>query len=182
MRPEEGSEDLQPVQLLFKLGQLQISAAKVIQLHEPFENTLQAATKRDKAWLATRDTIAAKKEGLDPHFSIENELLLWKGRWYIPNDIDLKNMIVHDNHDSRVAGHFGIYKTLERLKHNYHWHKMEEDVKDYVHVCDTCQRNKSSRHRRYGQLELLKVPYRPWSSISMDWIIDLPESNGYMQI
>ena len=59
---------------------------------------------------------------------------------------------------------------------------MEEDVKDYVRACDTCQRNKSSRHRRYGQLEPLEVPYRPWSSISMDWIIDLPESNGYTQI
>ena len=59
---------------------------------------------------------------------------------------------------------------------------MEEDVKDYVRACDTCQRDKPSRHRRYGQLEPLEVPYRPWSSISMDWIVDLPESNGYTQI
>ena len=65
-----------------------------------------------------------KKEGLDPHFSIENELLLWKRRCYIPDDIDVKNMILHDNHDSTIAGHFGIYKTLDRLKHDYHWHKM----------------------------------------------------------
>ena len=91
-------------------------------------------------------------------------------------------MILYDNNDSRVAGHFAIYKTLERLKRNYHLHSMEEDVKDYVRACDICQRNKSSCHRRYGQLEPLEVPYRPWSSISMDWIIDLPESNGYTQI
>ena len=91
-------------------------------------------------------------------------------------------MILHDNHDSKIAGHFGIYKTLERVKHNYHWHRMEEDIKDYVRACDTCQRDKPSRHRRYGQLEPLEVPYRPWSSISMDWIADLPESNGYTQI
>ena len=62
LRPKEGSEDLQPVQLLFKPSQLQISAARVIQLCEPFEYTLQAPTKRDKAWLATRDAVAAKKE------------------------------------------------------------------------------------------------------------------------
>ena len=77
----------------------------------PFENILQAAAKRDEAWLATRDAVSAKKEGLDPHFSIENELLLWKVRWYISPDIDLKNMILHDKYDSRV-GHFSIYKTL----------------------------------------------------------------------
>ena len=59
---------------------------------------------------------------------------------------------------------------------------MEEIVKDYVWACHTCQRDKPSSHHRYGQLEPLKVPYRPWSSISMDWIIDLPESNGYIQI
>ena len=59
---------------------------------------------------------------------------------------------------------------------------MEEDVKDYVRTCYTCQRNQSSRYRRYGQLEPLEVPYQPWSSISMDWIIDLLESHGYTQI
>ena len=61
-----------------------------------------------------------KKPRLDPHFSIKDELLMWKGRWYILEDIELKNMILHDNHDSKIAGHFGIYKTLERIKHNYH--------------------------------------------------------------
>ena len=34
----------------------------------------------------------------------------------------------------------------------------------------------------YGELEQLEVPYRPWSSISMDWIIELPESDGFTQI
>ena len=109
-------------------------------------------------------------------------MLMWMNRWYIPDNLDLRNMILHDNHDSKIAGHFGIYKTLERLKHNYHWHKMEEDVKDYVCACDICQRDKSSRHRRYRELEQLEVPYRPWSSISMDWIIELPESDGFTQI
>ena len=91
-------------------------------------------------------------------------------------------MILHDNHDSKIAGHFGTYKTLERLKHNYHWHEMEEDAKDYVRTCDICQHDKPSRHRRYGELEPLEVPNRPWSSISVHWIIELPESNGYTQI
>ena len=119
---------------------------------------------------------------MDPHFHIENEVLLWKGRWFIPDDIDLRNMILHDNYNSKKAGYFGIYKTLERVKHNYHWHTIEEDVKDYVRACDKCQRDKPSRHRRYGQLEPPEVPYRPWSFISMDWIVDLAKSNGYTQI
>ena len=62
-------------------------------------------------------------------------------------------MILHDIHDSKIAGHFGTYRTLERLKHNNYWHKMEEDVKDYVRICETCQRDKPTRHRRYGEIE-----------------------------
>ena len=161
LHPEEGSEELQPVHFLFKPGQLRILAMKATQLRDLFRNTLLSSDKKNKAWLVTRDAVAAKREGLDPHFSIEEELVLWKGRGYIPDDIDLKNMILHDNHDSKIAGYFGIYKTLDRLKHNYHWHRMEEDVKDYVRACDTCQRDKPSLYRRYGQLEPLEVPYRP---------------------
>ena len=153
---------MQPVHFLFKPGQLQISVMKATQLRDPFHNTLLSTARKDKTWLATRDAVPGKKEGLDPHFSVHEELLLWKGRWYIPNDIDLKNMILHDNHDSKIAEQFGIYKTLERLRHNYYWHRIEEDVKDYVRACDTCQRDKPSRYRRNGQLEPLEVPYRPW--------------------
>jgi len=108
--------------------------------------------------------------------------LLWKSRWFIPEDRNLRTKILRDNHDSRIAGHFGIHKTLERLKHNYHWVKMEEDVTDYVRSCDTCRRDKPSRHKKYGLLEPLEVPYRPWSSISMDWITELPESGDCTQI
>ena len=147
LRPEEGSEDLQLVHFSFKPGQLRISAMKATQLRDPFRNILLSTAKMDQAWLATRDAVVTKKEGLDPHFSVQDEFLLWKGRWYIPNDIDLKNMILHDNHDSKISGHFNIYKTSERLKHNYHWHRMKEDVKDYVRAYDTCQRDKPSRHR-----------------------------------
>ena len=91
-------------------------------------------------------------------------------------------MILHDNHDSKIARHFEIYRTLEQLKHNYHQHKMEKDIKNYVQACDTWQRDKTSRYCWFRELEPLEVHYQPWSSISMDWIIDLPELNGYTQI
>ena len=73
-----------------------------------------------------------KKLGLDPYFNIEDELLMWKGRCYILEDIDLNNMILYDNHDIKIAGHFRIYKTLEWLKYNYYWPKMEEEIKNYI--------------------------------------------------
>ena len=59
---------------------------------------------------------------------------------------------------------------------------MAADVQDYVRSCNTCQRDKASRYKKYGLLDPLEVPFRPWSSISIDWIVELPESGGCIQI
>ena len=80
LRSEEGSEDLQPVHFLFTLVQPRISVMKATQLRNPFRNPLLRITKKNKAWLATHDAVAAKREVLDPHFGIQDDVLLWKGR------------------------------------------------------------------------------------------------------
>ena len=87
-----------------------------------------------------------------------------------------------DNHDSHAAGHFGVHKTIERLWRNFHPSNMDSNAMDYIRSCDVCQRDKSSQHKKDGILKSFEELYRPWTSISMDWIVKLPESNGYTQI
>jgi hypothetical protein len=111
-------------------------------------------------------------------FEVKDGLLFYENRWVIPNDSALRLRILHENHNSKVAGHFGQFKTAERMKQNFYWPKMDEDARDYVRSCDTCQRDKVSRHRRYGLLQPLEIPYRPWTSISMDCFTAPPESEG----
>src|SRR5258706_11865751 len=55
-------------------------------------------------------------------------------------------------------------------------------VKDYVASCTTCACIKSPRHKPYGKLKQLLIPSRPWSSISMDFIEQLPASKGFSAI
>src|SRR5260221_6433371 len=55
-------------------------------------------------------------------------------------------------------------------------------VKDYVASCATCAHVKSPRHKPYGKLKQLPIPSRPWSSISMDFIKQLPDSEGFSAI
>src|SRR5258707_4706327 len=55
-------------------------------------------------------------------------------------------------------------------------------VKDYVASCATCTCAKSPRHKPYGKLKQLPIPSRPWSSISMDFIEQLPDSKGFSTI
>src|SRR6266436_6384874 len=55
-------------------------------------------------------------------------------------------------------------------------------VKDYVASCTTCTHAKSPRHKPYGKLKQLPIPSRLWSSISMDFIKQLPDSEGFSAI
>src|SRR5258705_896772 len=55
-------------------------------------------------------------------------------------------------------------------------------VKDYVASCTMCAHTKSPRHKPYGKLKQLLIPSQPWSSISMDFIEQLPASEGFSAI
>jgi hypothetical protein len=113
-----------------------------------------------------------------PDISFENEAFYYKGRVWILDDLELKKDILEAEHDSKVAGHMGQDKTIELVRRNFFWSEMEKFIKDYVHSCPECQRNKVARHARYGLLQPLELAYRLWDSISMDFIIDLPVSDS----
>lgn len=59
---------------------------------------------------------------------------------------------------------------------------MDEAIEEYVRSCPTCQKDKASRHKPYGFLSPLELPYASWQSISMDFITDVPESDGCDQL
>ena len=56
---------------------------------------------------------------------------------------------------------------------------MRQFAEDFVRTCDTCCRAKMPRHHPYGLLEPLPIPSKPWQSITLDFIIDLPVSKGF---
>jgi len=55
-------------------------------------------------------------------------------------------------------------------------------VKKYVTGYDMCQRMKNCAQQPFGPLVPNKVPNRPWEIISIDLIMQLPESNSYNAI
>ena len=50
-----------------------------------------------------------------------------------------------------------------------------QDVKEYVTTCEECIRAKALR-RKYGQLSPNPIPTKPWTHITMDFIVKLPLS------
>ncbi len=55
---------------------------------------------------------------------------------------------------------------------------MARDVRRFVQGCPDCAISKSPRHLPSGKLLPLPVPTRPWSHLGVDFITDLPPSDG----
>jgi len=86
------------------------------------------------------------------------------------------------SHDSRLAGHSGRWKTLELVSQNYWWPQMSRYVGRYVSTCDMCLWTKSFPRPLTGELHPLPVPSAPWDTISVDFIVELPQSAGHDSI
>jgi hypothetical protein len=102
-------------------------------------------------------------------------LLLYKGRVYVPEDAALRAEIRMLCHDDRLAGHFGVEKTLALAKRDFYWPEMNDDLERCVETCALCQFNKSKRHKPYGELKPLPVPEDVWQEVSLDFITGLLE-------
>ena len=85
-------------------------------------------------------------------------------------------------HDTPVAGHPGYDKTFERLTREYRQPAMRKDAERFVANCHACKRIKPHRHAPHGTLLPLPGPDGPWQDISMDFVVGLPESEGYDSI
>jgi len=110
------------------------------------------------------------------------QFLTFNKRIYIPNIGDSRLKIIRARHDSNLAGHPGISKTIELISRDYVWIGLRKDVELYVSGCIVCQRTKPSHAAPSGLLKTLEVPSLPWSEISMDFIEQLPESDGHNSI
>ena len=113
-------------------------------------------------------------------FKIKDNIILCNNLIYVPKT--LRSEILSRYHSTPAAGHLGIRRTLELITRNFWWPKIHDDVKSYVSSCDSCARNKVNRHRKYGLLQPLETPDRPWKSIEIDFLCGLPISKGYTVI
>ena len=112
-------------------------------------------------------------------WSLTEGILYFRGKAYVPDSLDLCRRIVALCHDSCIAGHPGRWKTLELVSRNYWWPQMSRYIGKYVSTCDLCLQTKSQRQPPVGELHPLPIPDTPWDTISVDFIVELPESTGH---
>ena len=167
------------------LSRAMIATVQMQTMNDSFLDRIREAGKEDEAWAERKGELSRLKESQEPlpkNWELENGLIYFKNRLFIPSDEELLTEIAKGCHDSKVAKHFGQEKTIELLMRNLYREKLTDWINDYVRSCDECQHNKSTRHSRYGLLQPLEVLYAAWTSISVDFITQLPESQGQTQI
>jgi hypothetical protein len=82
-------------------------------------------------------------------------------RMCIPAKANLKTKILEALHDDPLAGHLGESKTRTRVQRRFYWPKMREDIEKHVLTCESCQRNKTKPHKKYGLMSPLPIPEGP---------------------
>ena len=128
-------------------------------------------------------TKAHLSDSSSPQWSTyEAGYLCLDGHMYVPEADDLRLHVLKYKHDHPLLGHFGQNRTLELIQHEYTWPGIHTYVKDYIKSCTACTRAKTPHHRPYGMPKQLPVPDRPWNSISMDFIEQLPSSSSFTAI
>jgi hypothetical protein len=112
------------------------------------------------------------------------ETIFFKGKNYIPKDLELQQDIVKMYHDHKMAEHPGELETYNGIRQNYWWPGLRTFVKNYIQGCGICQQfkiNRSLSNPAYIAIEGANNT-RAFAKCSLDLITDLPPVEGYNSI
>ena len=82
--------------------------------------------------------------------------LRYRGRLYVPTS--MKEEVLKQLHQSRLAVHPGGNKMYHDLNRTYWWPSLKRDIAQFVTRCMTCQLVKGDRKKVGGELQPLEVP------------------------
>lgn len=75
-------------------------------------------------------------------FVWNNGSLWYKDRLYICKESQLKQKVLMELHTSPIGGHLRFLKTYHRVKKEFFWEVLKNDVQRFVAECLVCQQNK----------------------------------------
>ncbi|GKA59817.1 putative reverse transcriptase domain-containing protein [Tanacetum coccineum] len=102
---------------------------------------------------------------------------------WLPRFGGLRDLIMHESHNSKYAIHPGSDKMYQDLKKMYWWPNMKDEITKYVSQCLTCAKVKAEHQKPFGKLVQPEIPVWKWENITMDFVSGLPKtSSGYDSI
>lgn len=145
--------------------------------------------KADKAFRNKWEEVPDRERMVDPglrFYKDDSQLLFFRDADYQPRlcvPKNVRNIVLNEAHNQPFGGaHAGPERLWQNLSMRFYWPRMKVDIIKYCESCDTCQKTKNSNFRRFGLLIPNPIPSRPYESISMDFVVNLPWSDEYNTI
>jgi len=90
--------------------------------------------------------------------------------------------IIKVNHDPVYVAHPGVKRTYDLISLNYWWPGMHNSLKDYVKMCDVCQRRKEEREfvAPLGDVDQPSAPFEITSMRITGPYVLTPRKNKYL--
>jgi hypothetical protein len=150
----------------------------------PLLSSIRKSKKYDEAVVKAVEELrkSSSKHLRSKEWSEEQGLILFRGKVYVPKDVNIRRKLVQLHHDTTIAGHPGQWKTIELVSRNYWWPGMTKFIINYVKGCDACNRSKIFPQQPIGKLQPIPIPSVPWKSVASDFITHLPNSEGFNAI
>lgn len=87
----------------------------------------------------------------------------------------LRKDILKNCHNNMLSAHMGVSKTSEKVKRNFYWYCMDQDIKQHVKQCEVCNRFKGLAKKPKAALQSYTVG-SPIDRIGIDVIGPLPKT------
>lgn len=86
-----------------------------------------------------------------------------------------KEVIIKSYHELPLGGHLGITNTISKIRQNYFWPKMNEDIINYVSKCIICKKTKVTTHTKLP-MKIISPATRVYQKLHMDIVGPIAES------
>ena len=88
----------------------------------------------------------------------------------------LRKKVFAECHDSKVTGHMGRKRTIERIRRRCYWPQLQIDVELWCKLCRVCESRKNPSRRPRAPLQVYNVG-APMERVAMDIMGPLPQSD-----
>lgn len=112
----------------------------------------------------------------------DNVLRGRENRIWVPDYEPLRTAIMQQIHDSSLTGHPGKDTMVGMILRRWFWPKLRNSVRQFIRNCDVCGRTTVWREAKAGFLRSLPIPERIGTELTIDFVTDLPTSEGCTNI
>jgi hypothetical protein len=106
----------------------------------------------------------------------EDWILMYRRRFYVLNDQELKNSILLEMHKVPYFGHPSYEKTIVTFKKQYFWLGMKKEVVYFIVRCLKYQKVKAEHRHPASLLQEFPIPEWKWEVVTMDFITKFPRN------